>query len=147
MATIQIIVGTVEGNAWKAAQAASAILEKLGHQTQVNEETTPHDLTRDKDELLLVCCSTTGDGEVPRNIYPVYSALNNEVLDLSGRHYGIIALGDSGFPRFAHAGMLIEDALYRSGAKPIGKLLRIDAQVDDRPQLTAAMWAKDWLAG
>ncbi len=144
MAKIQIIVGTVGGTAWKAAQSAAVILGKLGHETQVNEEATPQDLLRDPDELLLVCSSTTGDGEVPRNIYPVYSCLDNEAVDLSGRKYGVIALGDSGYPRFAHAGLLLEDALYRSGAKPLRDMLRIDAQVDDRPHFTAAMWVRDW---
>lgn len=146
MANIQIVVGTVEGTAWKAAQSAAVILQNLGHQAVVNEESTPQDLTRDPEALLLICCSTTGDGEIPRNIYPVYSALNNEVIDLSGRRYAVIALGDRGFPRFAHAGFLLEDALYRSGAKPIGTMLTIDAQVDERPHVTAAMWARDWLA-
>lgn len=145
MATIQIIVGTVNGTAWKAAQSAAAILNALGHQSQVNEEPRPQDLLRNPEEMLLICCSTTGDGEVPRNIYPVYSALDNETLDLSGRHYAVIALGDRGFPRFAHAGLLLEDALYRSGARPIGNMLTIDAQQDDRPHFTAALWAKSWL--
>lgn len=145
MAKIQIIVGTVNGTAWKAAQAASAILGQLGHQTEVNEECTSRDLLRDSAEILLVCSATTGDGEVPRNIYPVYSALDNEAVDLSGRRYGIIALGDRGFPRFAHAGFLMEDALYRCGAKRIGEVLTIDAQVEDRPHFAAALWVKDWV--
>ena len=145
MAKIQIIVGTVEGTAWKAAQSAAVIMEKLGHQAEVNEETTPQDLLRDANEILLVCCSTTGNGEIPRNIYPVYSALDNERLNLSGRRYGVIALGDRGYPRFAHAGLLLEDAFYRSGARRIGEMLTIDAQVEDRPHFAAAIWAKDWV--
>lgn len=145
MAKIQIIVGTVEGTAWKAAQSAAVIFEKLGHQAEVNEETTPQDLLRDPAEILLVCCSTTGNGDLPRNIYPVYSALDNEVLNLSGRHYGVIALGDRGYPRFAHAGFLLEDAFYRSGARRVGEILTIDAQVEDRPHFAAALWAKEWV--
>ena len=144
MDRIQIIVGTVNGSAWKAAQAAAAILQALGYGTEVNEEARPQDLLRDPAETILVCCSTTGDGDVPRNIYPVYAALDNEALDLCGRKYGVIALGDRGYPRFAHAGLLLEDALYRSGAMPVGNMLTIDAQVDERPHYTAARWAKDW---
>lgn len=145
MSKIQIIVGTVNGTAWKAAQSAAVILAKLGHQAEVNEESCAADLTRDPDEVLLLCSSTTGDGEVPRNIYPVYSVLDNQVLDLSGRRYGVIALGDRGFPRFAHAGLLLEDALYRCGAKRVGNVLTIDAQEDERPHFTAAVWAKEWV--
>ena len=145
MAKIQIIVGTVNGTAWKAAESAAVILQKMGHQAQVNEETTPQDLLRDPDEILLVCSSTTGHGEIPRNIYPVYSVLNNEALDLRGRRYGVIALGDSGFPRFAHAGFLLEDAFYRSGARRLGQMFTIDAQTEERPHVAAALWAKDWV--
>lgn len=145
MTKIQIIVGTVNGTAWKAAESAAVILQKLGHNAVVNEETTPGDLLRDPEEVLLVCSSTTGDGEVPRNLYPVYSALDSESVDLQARHYGVIALGDRGFPRFAHAGLLIEDALYRAGARRIGDILTIDAQIEDRPHFAAALWAKDWI--
>ena len=73
MATIQLIVGTVKGTAWKAAQGAAAILGQLGHTVEVNEETTAQDLARDPQEILLICCSTTGDGEIPQNIYPIYN--------------------------------------------------------------------------
>lgn len=145
MPSIQIVVGTVNGTAWKAAQAAAVILEKLGHQAYVNEETTAQDLVRDPDEILLICSSTTGNGELPRNIYPVFSVLDNEVVDLSGRQYGVIALGDRGYPRFAHAGLLLEDALYRCGGRRIGEILSVDAQVEDQPHLTVAHWVKDWL--
>lgn len=145
MVNIQILVGTVSGTAWKAAESASAILNQLGHPTRVNEEATAGDLLSNPEEVLLVCSSTTGDGEVPRNLYPLYSALDNEVLDLRNRRYGIIALGDRGFPRFAHAGLLLEDALYRSGARRIGEVLTIDAQVEGRPHFAAALWARDWV--
>lgn len=145
MTKIQIIVGTVNGTAWKAAESAAVILQKLGHQARVNEEATPADLVYDPEEVLLVCSSTTGDGEVPRNLSAVYSALDHEALDLNGRHYGVIALGDRGFPRFAHAGLLLEDALYRAGARRVGDVLTIDAQTEDRPHFAAALWARDWI--
>lgn len=144
MAQIQIIVGTTKGTAWKAAQSAAVILQQFGHTASVNEIAKPADLTRDPAEILLVCSSTTGDGDVPRNLYPVYACLDNEIMDLKGRQYGVIALGDRGFPRFAHAGLLMEDALYRSGARPLCDMLTIDAQTDDRPHLTSALWARDW---
>ena len=146
MAKVQIVVGTVGGTAWKSAQSACVILEKLGHSAEVNEETTPQDLLRDTNELILICSSTTGDGEIPKNIYPLYAALDNEALALSGRQYGVIALGDSGFPRFAHAGFLLEDAMYRSGARRIGELFTIDAQQEERPHVAAALWVKDWIS-
>ena len=145
MTKIQLITGTVNGNAWRAAETVAALLRKLGHQAEVNEETAAPDLTRDAQEILLICTSTTGDGELPRNLFPAYSALDNETVDLRGRRYGVIALGDRAYPRFAHAGLLMEDALYRAGAKRIGDVLMIDAQVTENAPLAAALWARDWI--
>lgn len=145
MAKVQIIVGTVNGTAWKAAQSAAVILDALGHVAEVNEEAVAGDLIRDTSELLLICCSTTGNGDLPPNLYPAYSALDNERVNLQGRHYGVIALGDSGYPRFAHAGFLMEDALYRCGARRRGDMLTLDAQTEERPHVAAAQWAKTWI--
>ncbi|MYM64897.1 flavodoxin domain-containing protein [Pseudomaricurvus sp. HS19] len=145
MAKVQVIVGSVYGNAKFTAEAVSALLGKLGHEAFANDEAIATDLTRDEDEILLICCSTTGDGEIPRNILPVFSALDNERIDLSGRRYGVIALGDRGYSRFAHAGLLLEDALYRCGARRVGDVLTIDARADANAPLKAALWSKDWI--
>jgi MioC protein len=146
MAKIQILVGTVGGTAWKTAQAVAHVLRHQGHAIAVNDEPRPTDLS-DPAEALLVCTSTTGDGELPRNIYPLYLALDDRAIDLAGRHYGIIALGDSGYRRFAHAGFLLEDALYGSGGRRLGQVYTLDARVEDNPPLAAARWAHDWASG
>ena len=147
MSKIQIIVGSVNGRAWQSANAAAAILNKLGHQVEVNPEVELADLLRDPEELLLVCCSTTGEGELPRNLYPVYLALDDQRVNLQGRHYGVIALGDSGYTYFAQAGFLMEKVLYQSGGKRIGKVLTLDAKKETNQPLAAALWAKDWITG
>lgn len=144
MACVQLIVGTVGGTAWKTAQAAAVILNQLGHSARVNEESQPKDLLN-PEEMLLICTSTTGNGELPPNIRALYSVLDDEAVQLTGRRYGVIALGDTGYPRFAHAAFLLEDALYRCGATRVGEILRLDAQVDDRPHVTAAHWVKGWI--
>ena len=145
MSKFQVIVGTVNGTAWKVGEIVTTLLQRLGHQAVSNEEAVVGDLVRDPDEILLICCSTTGDGNIPRNIFPVYAALDNEKMVLEGRRYGIISLGDSGFPRFAHAGLLIEDALYRCGARRVGEVFTIDAQTEDNAPLAAARWVKEWV--
>ena len=99
MAKFLIVVGTVNGHAFAAAaQGAAALLNKLGHSTHINLHTQPADLMRDTQEIILACCSTTDQGKLPYNIYPLYRALEDQQLNLSDRHYGIIALGDSYFP-------------------------------------------------
>lgn len=147
MAKIQILVGTVNGTAGQSALAVAHVLRHQGHEVRVNDEPHPRDLEQDADEVLLVCCSTTGEGELPRNIMSLFLALDDHALDLEGRHYGVIALGDSGYPYFAQAGYMMENALYSSGAKRVGDVCTLDAkQVTNHP-LAAAQWANEWVSG
>lgn len=147
MANFQIVVGTVNGHALMAAQGAMAILMKAGHSVEVNQETTPADLSRDRSEVILVCCSTTDQGKMPRNIYPLYQALDDGQVDLAGRRYGVIALGDSYFPptQYAMGGITFENALYSAGAKRIGDIALLDAQHVQNYSLAAALWVQEWL--
>jgi MioC protein len=147
MAKIQILVGTVNGTSLQTARAVAHVLNHQGHQVRVNDQPSIQHLQQDQDEVLLVCCSTTGEGELPHNIYPLYLSLDDQAVNLTGRYYGVIALGDSGYRYFAQAGYMLENALYMSGAKRIGDVCTLDAkQVANHP-LTAAQWANEWVAG
>lgn len=145
MAKIQIIVGTVNGRAWQTANAVAHVLNHQGHQVRVNDDPSVPDLLQDKEEVLLVCCSTTGEGELPDYLYPLFYALDNQTLDLKGRHYGVIALGDSGYRHFAQAGYMLENALYIAGAKRIGEMCVLDARRVENHPLAAAQWANEWV--
>lgn len=147
MAKIQILVGTVTGTALQTARAVAHVLNHQGHQVRVNDQPSIQHLQQNQDEALLVCSSTTGEGEIPRNIYPLYLALDDQVVNLKGRYYGVIALGDSGYRHFAQAGYMIENALYMSGAKRIGEVCTLDAKRVSNHPLTAAQWANEWVAG
>jgi len=145
MAKIQILVGTVNGTAWQSAQAVARVLNHQGHQVRVNDEPRAEGLQDDTDEVLLVCSSTTGQGELPNNIYPLFIALDDQAVDLSGRLYGVIALGDSGYSYFAQAGYILESALYSSGAKRVGDICILDARRVTNHPLAAAQWANEWV--
>jgi flavodoxin len=145
MAKIQIIVGTMNGRAWQSAKAVAHVLNHQGHQVRVNEEPGVSDLSADPEEVLLVCCSTTGQGELPPGLYPLFTALDDRAVDLAGRRYGVIALGDSGYQHFAQAGYLMEDALYQAGAKRVGDICTLDARRVVNHPLAAAQWANQWV--
>lgn len=147
MAKIQILVGTVNGTAGQSANAVGQVLNHQGHQVRVNQEPSARDLIQDTEEVLLVCCSTTGEGELPRNIYPLFLALDDQAVDLHGRYYGVIALGDSGYRFFAQAGYMMENALYMSGAKRVGEICVLDAKRVTNHPLAAAQWASEWAGG
>ena len=144
MAAIQILAGSVGGRALQCAEAAAAILRHTGHQVWVNGAPEPGELLRDPQEILLVCTSTTGQGELPPALYPLYFALDDGALDLSGRGFGVIALGDSGYQHFAQGGLMLEDALYRAGARRLGEIFMMDARRVDNQPVAAARWALAW---
>ena len=147
MAKIQILVGSVNGTALQTAMAVAHVLNHQGHQVRVNDEPRPQDVTQGQDEALLVCCSTTGEGELPRNIYPLYLALDEGRIEVKGRIYGVIAFGDSGYQHFAQAGYVMENALYMSGAKRAGDICTLDARKVSNHPLAAAQWANEWVSG
>jgi len=147
MTKIQIIVGSVKGRAWQTANAVARVLNHQGHQVRVNDDPGVPDLLADHEEVLLVCCSTTGEGELPSYLYPLFYALDDQSVDLSGRRYGVIALGDSGYRHFAQAGYMMENALYTAGAKRVGEMCVLDARKVENHPLAAAQWANQWVTG
>lgn len=144
MAKIQLVVGSVGGRALQVAEASAAVLTRLGHLCRLSAEPAPQDLNADPDEWLLFVSSTTGDGELPRNLLGVYLALEDRRLNLRGRRYGVLALGDSSYPRFAHAGVLLDSALYGSGARMIGTIGTLDARTTANHAAAGAHWAVNW---
>lgn len=147
MARIQILVGSENGTAWRSAKAIEHVLNHQGHEVHCNDEPKHEDLARGDDEVLLVCCSTTGDGELPRNIHPLFLALDDGAVELRGRYYGVIALGDSGYRQFAQAGFMLENALYMAGAKRLGDVCTLDARKTANQPLAAVQWANEWVEG
>ena len=144
MAKIQIIIGTVMGNAFEVAQTVHQELSKENHTVTLNPAFSAGDLSDDNDEIILVCTSNTGMGDLPENILPFFVHLTNDVPNIVGRRYGIINLGDSSYPSFAEAGKTIDNALSDLGAQRIGEQLILDAiLVDDYHQETID-WLNNW---
>jgi len=144
MAQIQIIVGSVMGTALEVAEAVAATLEGCGHHPHVNSEFQAGQLSEDADEVLLICTSNTGMGDLPANIQPFYVHLLNDLPPIAGRRYGLITLGDSSYPDFAQAGTTLDEALADLGANRLGEPLVLDAIMTTDPAEDACDWAMQW---
>lgn len=145
MASIQIIVGSVYGGALMTARAIKQALEAEGHQITVLENPTLTDLVG-KDDPVLICTSTTGQGEIPPNLLPFYLALKDQLPQQPGRKFGVIVLGDSSYGEtFCGAGELMEEAFYETAAQKVGDTLRIDALETTEPEKNALPWVREWL--
>ncbi|RYZ92287.1 MAG: flavodoxin [Moraxellaceae bacterium] len=145
MAAIQILVGSVFGTAEEVAEAAALKLRELGHEVSINLNSAPADLIRNSDEILLLCHSNTGSGDLPDNILPIYLHITRDYPRIAGRRYGVINLGDSSYRSFNEAGRMLDAAFADLGAVRVGEPLVIDACIGDDGEAMVADWITDWV--
>ncbi|SFW98455.1 flavodoxin domain-containing protein [Marinospirillum alkaliphilum] len=144
MADILVLVGSVYGGAEEVAEQAVQVAESRGFKVRMTTSPVLQDL--DGRSALLVVTSTTGSGELPDAIQPLYAALQNNPASLSGRPLGIIALGDSSYGEtFCAAGQLFEELMSGLGAVCLQEMLRIDALEHFQATDAAREWIDGWL--
>lgn len=139
---IGIFVGTVYGNALAVAEEAQRILLEHKYQANIYEEGTLADWQ--KYSTVLVISSTTGQGDLPDTIAPLFYELRDNVGYQPNLHYGLIALGDSSYDNFCGAGMQFEALLQEHQAKCIGEILKIDSMDIAEPEVFAINWLENW---
>lgn len=145
MATISLFTGSVFGTAQATAEAVKNALIEEGHQVHLYTEPTLEDLQADPDSAVLLCTSTTGQGELPPNLVPFYVNIRDKLPLQPQRPFGIIVLGDSSYDdTFCGAGELLEEAFYEIACRKVGDTLKIDAMETMDPQEEAVPWARAW---
>lgn len=146
MAHILIIVGTESGNARMCADHLSDHLPAQGHGVEVVEEADAGGVEFAGRDVVLVCTSTHGDGELPDNLIPLAQRLRGEQPDLSHLRYGVIALGDQTYKStFCKAGKEMDALMAACGATRVGERLEIDACTQPLPDEEALNWAMEWV--
>ncbi|MEC8207213.1 MAG: flavodoxin domain-containing protein, partial [Pseudomonadota bacterium] len=119
MATISIFVGSVYGGAERLSEQVIEVIEKSEHQAQLVENGTVDDMLAASH--ILVITSTTGQGDIPDNLIALYSQLNDQFPLLTGKQYGIIAMGDRSYgDTFCGAGRSFDELFRDLQAKPVG---------------------------
>jgi flavodoxin len=145
MASIRILVGSVYGGALMTVRELKETLESEGHTLIISEQPELSDIT-DNDDPVLICTSTTGQGEVPPNLLPFYLDLRETLPQQPGRPFGVIVLGDSSYGEtFCGAGDLLEEVFLETGARKTGATLKIDALESTTPEQDALLWVREWL--
>ena len=144
MASIKVLVGSVYGGAAEVAEIAEAAALKAGHQVEVTE--TPHSGLLEKADSLLIVTSTTGSGELPEGLLPIYQDLDSQAAKLINKPFAVIALGDSSYgDSFCAAGKMMDEKLADLGGQRLLPLLTLDAlqyfQAGDGAEEWIAAWA------
>ncbi|MBV8041182.1 flavodoxin [Pluralibacter sp.] len=142
MADVGIFVGTMYGNALLVAEEAQTLLEAQGHKVKVFEDPEVGDWESYQGKYALVITSTTGQGDLPDSIVPLFQGIQ----DMYQPHlrYGIIALGDSTYANFCGGGKRFDALLQEQGAQRIGDMLMIDASEDPEPETVSNPWVEHW---
>ncbi|WP_305460381.1 flavodoxin [Photobacterium leiognathi] len=140
MARLGIFIGSVYGGAEDLAEALASSAASID--TQVYFDPTLDDFLDYKDDTVLIISSTTGQGEIPENLLPLYVALQDQFPLLPEQGFGVIAMGDSSYgeDRFCGAGRQFDALLAELGAKSLQPRLDIDAGIHFEPLEVAQDW-------
>jgi len=144
MASIKILVGSVYGNALEVAEMCANKLSEKGHEVALLRQPDIQDLLDGDTDTLLVCTSTTGQGEIPDGLLQLYCQLKDRLPLMPHARYGLIALGDSSYETFAEAGHLMGALMEEMQLKRLGTPLFIDACETMAPCEEAETWLEDW---
>lgn len=144
MSKIQIFIGSVYGGAEQVGELVGDELRTLGHDVSLNTYARAEDLARDAGEVILLCHSNTGSGELPDNIQPLYLHLTRDYPRIAGRRYGVINLADSSYTTFNEGGKALDSAFADLGAIRVGEPLVIDACSGDDAATLARDWIREW---
>lgn len=145
MAEVGIFVGTMYGNSLLVAEEAEAILKKNGHKATVFEDPELVDWQKFSDQYVLIVTSTTGQGDLPDSIVPLFQAIKDKIGYQPELRYGLIALGDSNYEHFCGGGKQFDALLQEQGAKRIGNVLAIDANDHPEPEAVSNPWVEQWV--
>ncbi|CAH0264497.1 flavodoxin [Erwinia aphidicola] len=144
MAEVGIFVGTVYGNALLVAEESETLLLEAGHQVKIYEDATLEEWQHYADKVVLVITSTTGQGDLPDSIAPLFHAIKDKLGHQPGLRYGVIALGDSSYDDFCGGGKKFAELLQEHGAQRVGEMLTVDACENPEPEEVTSPWVEQW---
>jgi len=141
MTNVSIVVGTVYGSAEQVALLASKMIVHSGGKASIF--LSPEVVPIAASDIILVICSTTGQGDIPENMEALPTVFTQKKHLLDGKRYATIALGDSGHGEyFCMGGRKVDSFLSSLGCVPVCERLEIDSAVT----LDVEQPAETWLA-
>lgn len=142
-----MIVGSEMGSAEMVGDLVKDELEALGHEVSMVTGGSLDELDLEQRDAILVVSSTTGLGDVPQNIEPLYDELQEARPDLGHVRYGLVGMGDRNYKETFCGGPKKWDALLSDlGATCVGERLYLDATDHPTPDEDAILWLPEWLA-
>ncbi|WP_439553587.1 diflavin oxidoreductase [Flavobacterium macrobrachii] len=134
-----IIYGTETGNSKKVASQLLANFKKNKIQAK-SVDVFQFDASKlEKETLVLFVMSTQGEGEFPQNAVAFYENLKAADVNLNKVSYAVLGLGDTSYPLFCNAGVLLDEVLTEKGAQRLLPLVKADVDFAE----TVSLWESD----
>lgn len=145
---VAIVSGSVYGSAEEVARHAQQIIKNAGHEVLFNPRASLADLQAFAPEAFLAVTSTTGLGELPDNLQPLYSQIR-DILPAAWRGLpgGVIALGDASYgDTFCGGGEQMRELFMELGIREVLEMLRLDASETVTPESDAEPWLAEFIS-
>lgn len=139
---VAILSGSVYGTAEEVARHANDILNAAGFEAWHNPRATLADVQAFAPEAFLAVTSTTGMGELPDNIQPLYSTIRDQLPAFwRGLPGAVIGLGDASYgDTFCAGGEQMRELFAELGVREVLPMLRLDASESVTPETDAEPW-------
>lgn len=134
-----IIYGTETGNSKKIAVQLLSNFKKNKIQAKAIDVFQFDTTKLENETLILFIISTQGEGEFPQNAVAFYDYLKAANINLNNLSFAVLGLGDTSYPLFCNAGVLLDEVLVEKGAKRLLPLAKADLDFAD----TVTAWEND----
>jgi len=145
---VAILSGSVYGTAEEVARHAEKILREAGFEAWHNPRATLADVQAFAPEAFLAVTATTGMGELPDNLQPLYNAIRDQLpAAWRGLPGGVIGLGDSSYgDTFCGGGEQLRELFAELGVREVKDMLRLDASESVTPETDAEPWLAEFIS-
>ena len=142
---VAILSGSVYGTAEDVARHAQELLKDAGFNAWHNARATLADVQAFAPDAFLAVTSTTGMGELPDNLQPLYSTIRDQLpAAWRGLPGAVIGLGDASYgDTFCGGGEQMRELFAELGIREVQPMLRLDASESVTPEADAEPWLAD----
>lgn len=139
---VAILSGSVYGTAEEVARHAAGILNAAGFEAWHNPRANLADVQAFAPNAFLAVTSTTGMGELPDNLQPLYSSIRDQLpAAWRGLPGAVIGLGDASYgDTFCAGGEQLRELFGELGVREVLPMLRLDASESVTPEADAEPW-------
>ncbi|MFJ2547289.1 flavodoxin [Pseudomonas sp. NPDC087612] len=139
---VVILSGSVYGTAEEVARHAEKLLKQAGFEAWHAHRATLQDIQGFAPQVFLAVTSTTGMGELPDNLMPLFSTIRDALpAEWRGLKGAVIGLGDSSYgDTFCGGGEQLRELFAEMGLVEVQPMLRLDASETVTPETDAEPW-------